>query len=112
MTTTQAEVLRQQVEAALGGGGRGGSHSSAVNAAPMKGDYMKKLSVLLVVVLIAFAAQSFAGVVLVAKTTAEGGRGVEQQNSVAKTWVSGDKGKTMFEESEGPLMSKGTYIIK
>jgi hypothetical protein len=77
----------------------------------MKGDYMKKLSVLLVVVLIAFAAQSFAGVVLVAKTTAEGGRGVEQQNSVAKTWVSGDKGKTMFEESASPLMAKGTYII-
>lgn len=72
---------------------------------------MKKVSVLLVVVLVAFAAQSFAGVVLVAKTTAEGGKGVEQQNSVAKTWVSGDNGKTMFEESASPLMSKGTYII-
>ncbi|HLE60141.1 MAG TPA: DUF4412 domain-containing protein [Thermoanaerobaculaceae bacterium] len=72
---------------------------------------MKKLSVLLVVVLVALAAQSFAGVVLVAKTTAEGGMGVEQQNSVAKSWVSGDHGKTMFEESSSPLMGKGTYII-
>ena len=72
---------------------------------------MKKLSVLLVVVLLAFAAQSFAGVVLVAKTTAEGGKGAEQQNSIVKTWVSGDNGKTMFEESANPMMAKGTYII-
>jgi hypothetical protein len=72
---------------------------------------MKKLSVLLVVVLLAFAAQSFAGVVLVAKTTAEGGKGAEQQNSVAKSWVSGDNGKTLFEASSSPLTGKGTYII-
>ena len=72
---------------------------------------MKKVDVLLVVVLVTFAAQSFAGVVLVAKTTAEGGKGVEQQNSVVRTWVSGDNGKTLFEDSASPLMSKGTYII-
>jgi hypothetical protein len=72
---------------------------------------MKKLSVLLVVVLLAVAAQSFAGVVLVAKTTAEGGKGAEMQNSTAKTWVSGDKGKTLFEESSNTLMAKGSYII-
>lgn len=72
---------------------------------------MKKVSVLLVVVLVAFAAQSIAGVVLVAKTTAEGGKGVEQQNSVVRTWVSGDNGKSLFEESGNRLMGKGTYII-
>jgi hypothetical protein len=77
----------------------------------MKGDCMKKLSVFLVVVLLAVAAQSFAGVVLVAKTTAEGGKGAEMQNSTAKTWVSGDKGKTLFEESSNTLMAKGSYII-
>jgi hypothetical protein len=67
--------------------------------------------VLLVVVLLAFAAQSLAGVVLVAKTTAEGGKGVEQQNAVVRTWVSGDNGKTLFEDSGNRLMGKGTYII-
>jgi hypothetical protein len=77
----------------------------------MKGDGMKKLSVLLVVVIFAFAAQSFAGVVLVAKTTAGGGKGADLQNSTAKTWVSGDNGKTLFEESSNTLMAKGSYII-
>jgi hypothetical protein len=72
---------------------------------------MKKLSVLLVVVLLVVAAQAFAGMVLVAKTTAEGGKGAEMQDSTAKTWVSGDKGKTIFEESSNPVMAKGTYII-
>jgi hypothetical protein len=72
---------------------------------------MKRRGMLLAVVFVAFAAQSFAGVVLVAKTTAEGGKGVDQQNSVVKTWVSGDSGKTLFENSGNRLMSKGTYII-
>ena len=72
---------------------------------------MKKHSLLLTVLLLAAAANSFAGVILVAKTTAEGGKAAAQQNSVVKSWVSGDKGKTLFEDSSNALMAKDTYII-
>lgn len=72
---------------------------------------MRKLSVLGVVVLLVFAAHSFAGVYYVAQTTAEGGKGADQQNMIVKAWASGDSGKVVFEESENPMMGKGTYII-
>jgi len=72
---------------------------------------MRKLSVLGVVVLLVFAAHSFAGVYYVAQTTAEGGKSAEKQNMVVKAWASGDGGKVVFEESENPMMGKGTYII-
>jgi hypothetical protein len=72
---------------------------------------MRKLSGLVVAVFVLVAAQSFAGVVFVAKTTAEGGKAAEQQNSVAKTWVNGDNGKVLFEEGSNPMMGKGTYLI-
>jgi len=72
---------------------------------------MRKLSVLGVVVLLVFAAHSFAGVYYVAQTTAEGGKSAEKQNMVVKAWASGDSGKVVFEESENPMMGKGTYII-
>jgi hypothetical protein len=72
---------------------------------------MRKLSVLGVVVLLVFAAHSFAGVYYVARTTAEGGKSAEKQNMVVKAWASGDSGKVVFEESENPMMGKGTYII-
>lgn len=72
---------------------------------------MRKLSVLGVVVLLVFAAHSFAGVYYVAQTTAEGGKSAEKQNMIVKAWASGDSGKVVFEESENPMMGKGTYII-
>jgi hypothetical protein len=72
---------------------------------------MRKLSVLGVVVLLVFAAHSFAGVYYVAQTTAEGGKSAKQQNMIVKAWASGDSGKVVFEESENPMMGKGTYII-
>lgn len=72
---------------------------------------MRKLSVLGVVVLLVFAAHSFAGVYYVAQTTAEGGKGADQQNMIVKAWASGDSGKVVFEESKNPMMGKGTYII-
>jgi hypothetical protein len=72
---------------------------------------MRKLSVLGVAVLLVFAAHSFAGVYYVAQTTAEGGKGADQQNMIVKAWASGDSGKVVFEESENPMMGKGTYII-
>lgn len=72
---------------------------------------MRKLSVLGVVVLLVFAAHSFAGVYYVARTTAEGGKSAEKQNMVVKAWASGDSGKVVFEESKNPMMGKGTYII-
>jgi hypothetical protein len=72
---------------------------------------MRKLSVLGVVVLFVFAAPSFAGVYYVAQTTAEGGKSAKQQNMIVKAWASGDSGKVVFEESENPMMGKGTYII-
>ncbi|MCJ7440056.1 MAG: DUF4412 domain-containing protein [Thermoanaerobaculaceae bacterium] len=72
---------------------------------------MRRLSVLGVVALLVFAAHSFAGVYYVAQTTAEGGKGAEQQNMIVKAWASGDSGKVVFEESKNPMMGKGTYII-
>ena len=72
---------------------------------------MRKLSVLGVVVLLVFAAHSFAGVYYVAQTTAEGGKSAKQQNMIVKAWASGDSGKVVFEESENPMMGKGTYLI-
>jgi len=72
---------------------------------------MRKLSVLGVVVLLVFAAHSFAGVYYVARTTAEGGKGADQQDMIVKAWASGDSGKVVFEESKNPMMGKGTYII-
>ena len=72
---------------------------------------MKKLSMLVAAGVLVVASQVFAGVILVAKTTAGGGKAAEQQNSVAKSWVSGDSGKVLFEESSNPMMGKDTYMI-
>ncbi len=72
---------------------------------------MRKRSLALACAAIVIAAQSFAGVYYVAKTTAEGARGAEAQNMTVKGWVSGDNGKVVFEQSQNPMMSEGSYLI-
>jgi hypothetical protein len=72
---------------------------------------MKKLTVLGILTVFVFAVPSFAGVYYVAKTTGEGGRGAEYQNMIVKAWASGDSGKVVFEDSQNPMMAKGSYII-
>jgi hypothetical protein len=72
---------------------------------------MKKLAVVFVVVMLAIATQSSAGIYYVAKTTAEGGRAAAQQAMVVKAWASGDAGKVVFEQSRNPVMGQGTYLI-
>jgi hypothetical protein len=72
---------------------------------------MRKLAVLVVLMTLAIATQSSAGVYYVAKTTAEGGRAAAQQAMVVKAWASGDAGKVVFEQSGNPVMGQGTYLI-
>ena len=61
--------------------------------------------------LVLAALPASAGVVFVAKTTAEGGRGAQAQDAVVKGWASGDKAKIVFEESNNPMAQKGFYMI-
>jgi hypothetical protein len=57
------------------------------------------------------ATQAFAGMYYEAKTTAGGRKGADMMNSTVKGWVSGDKAKIEFTESNNPMAKEGMYMI-
>ena len=72
---------------------------------------MSKRSLLVVGAAMLAASQGFAGLYYEARTTATGRKGAEMQNSTVKAWVSGEKAKVVFAESENPMAKSGMYMI-
>ena len=60
---------------------------------------------------ILFAVTARAGVYYEAKTVAEGGKGVDQENTTVKAWVSGDAAKVEFVASNNPMLEPGAYLL-
>jgi Domain of unknown function (DUF4412) len=73
---------------------------------------MKRCLEPVVALILAFAAMPCgAGVIFVAKTSAEGARNATAQDVVVKGWAAGDKAKVVFQESANPMAKQGFYML-
>lgn len=72
---------------------------------------MNKRIVAVAVLVLALAPAAWAGMVFTSVTKMEGGKGTPAQANTVKGYVDGELARIEFQDSNNPIMEKGTYLI-